>query len=157
MRGRSLGPPAIPRMFFALLIVTFVVAVGVSALVARAFDRSVGSILARIIADDISAGWQRFLRFAILVVGVSGGVRVRDLERYITPTQGRRAGLDPLALTAERWTLEVYRTVIGALQSIAWTLLVFFVVALFAYVIVRWAEIRRGAAADTGAPPDTTP
>lgn len=137
-------------MFFALLLVTFLVAAGVSALVARAFDRSVGSILARIIADDISSGWQRFLRFAILVVGVSGGVRIYDLERYIVPERGPAGGPEPLVLTPERWTLEVYRTVIGTLQSIAWTLLVFFVVALFAYVIVRWAEIRRGI----GAAPD---
>lgn len=35
--------------------------------------------------------------------------------------------------------LEIYRTVIEALQSIAWMLLVFFVFALIAYVIVRIA------------------
>ena len=141
-------------MFFALLLVTFLVAAGVSALVARAFDRSIGSILVRVIADDISAGWQRFVRFAILVVGISGGVRIYDLERYIVPEraaplpEGVRPEApwppEPLLLTPERWTLEVYRTVIGALQSIAWTLLVFFVVALIAYVAVRWAELRRG-------------
>lgn len=139
-------------MFFALLLVTFAVAAAVSALVARAFDGSIGSILARVIADDISAGWQRFVRFAILVVGISGGVRVYDLERYIVPeraapvpegvTPGPGWTPEPLTLNPERWTLEVYRTVIGALQSIAWTLLVFFVVALVAYVVVRWAELR---------------
>ena len=131
-------------MFFSLLIVTFLVAVGVSALTARAFDRSVGAILARIISDDISSGWQRFVRFAILVVGISGGVRVYDLERYISPERftSPEAGENVLALTPERWTLEVYRTVIGSLQSIAWALLVFFFVALIAYVIVRWSEQR---------------
>ena len=131
-------------MFFSLLVVTFLVALGVSALTARAFDRSIGAILARVISDDISRGWQRFVRFAILVVGISGGVRVYDLERYISPdrlvTPERAQPI--LALTPERWTLEVYGTVIGALQSIAWALLVFFLVALLAYVVVRWAEHR---------------
>lgn len=35
-----------------------------------------------------------------------------------------------------------YRTVIGTLQSIAWLLLVFFVFALLAYVIMRGMELR---------------
>ena len=37
-----------------------------------------------------------------------------------------------LILTAERWTLEVYRTVVEALQGISWMLLVLFAVALVA-------------------------
>ncbi|NNF57889.1 MAG: hypothetical protein HKN04_06575 [Rhodothermaceae bacterium] len=125
-------------MFLTLLLVTFLVALAVSGLVARGFDRPIGSILGRIIADDISAGWQRFVRFALLVVGISGGVRIYELERYIDPE--RTAAL---ALTTERWVLEVYRTVIETLQSLAWALLVFFMFALLAYVIVRRGEIRR--------------
>ena len=43
------------------------------------------------------------------VVGISGGVRVWDLEKYITP---RQAEMEPIVLNAERWTLEEidYRT-----------------------------------------------
>ena len=47
-------------------------------------------------------------------------------------------------LNAERWVLEVYRTVIGSLQGIAWLLLAFFVFALIAFVIVKLNEIKRG-------------
>jgi hypothetical protein len=43
--------------------------------------------------------------------------------------------------------LEVYRTIIESLQGIAWLLLVFFVIALLAYVIVRIFEMKRGKAA----------
>lgn len=39
--------------------------------------------------------------------------------------------------------LEVYRTVIGTLQSLAWMLLVFFGFALIAYVVVRGLQLRR--------------
>jgi hypothetical protein len=46
-------------------------------------------------------------------------------------------------LTAEAWTLEIYRTVIGTLQSLAWMLLLVFVFALIAFVIVRAFELKK--------------
>jgi hypothetical protein len=54
----------------------------------------------------------------------------------------RERNAAPLTLNADRWTLEVYRTVIGTLQSVAWMLLVFFAFALIAYVVVRGLELR---------------
>jgi hypothetical protein len=39
--------------------------------------------------------------------------------------------------------LEVYGTIIGTLQSIAWMLLLFFLFALIAYVIVKGLEVRK--------------
>jgi hypothetical protein len=66
---------------------------------------------------------------------------VWDLEKYITP---RPEDAQAIVLNAERWTLEIYRTIIGTLQSVAWLLLVFFVFALIAYVIVRGLEWRHG-------------
>jgi ABC-type arginine transport system permease subunit len=69
-------------------------------------------------------------------------VRIYELQRYITP---EKAGETPIELNAQRWILEIYRTVIEALQSIAWMLLVFFVCALIAYVIVRVFDRRRVA------------
>jgi len=128
-------PPSSAPVFFALLLITFALALGVSALVAKLFDKSIGAILSRIIADDISSAWQRFVRFALIVVGVSGGVRIYQLERYLEE--------DSPNLSPERWTLEVYRTVIETLQSMAWALLLFFLFALLAYVLVRRGEGRR--------------
>lgn len=130
-------------MFIVLLLVTFAIAIVVCWIVVRLFSRPLRSILERIVADDISAAWLRYLKFAIYVVGVSGGVRVWDLEKYITPRPDE-GGI--VVLNAERWVLEVYRTIIGTLQSVAWMLLVFFVFALIAYVIVRGMEGRRGRA-----------
>ena len=130
-------------MFFSLLIATFVIALAVSIAVVTAFSRPVRGILDRIIDDRISAAWHRYITFAALVVGVSGGVRIYSLERYIQPERVPEGAGQPLALTAERWTLEIYRTVIECLQSMAWMYLVVFLFALIAYVIVRIAE-RRG-------------
>lgn len=127
-------------MFIVLLAVTFAIAIIVSFLVVRLFRESIATILDRIVAEDIGGAWWRYLTFAIYVVGVSGGVRVWDLEKYITP---RPEEAEAIVLNAERWTLEVYRTVVGTLQSIAWMLLVFFIFALIAYVIVQGLEAKR--------------
>jgi len=68
-------------MFITLLVVTFVIAVVVSFLVVLLFRKSISAILDRIVAEDISGAWSRYLGFAIFVGGVSGGVRVWDLEK----------------------------------------------------------------------------
>jgi len=130
-------------MFFSLLLVTLLIAVAVAFFTVRLFDKPIESILRRIVAEELSSAWHRYIKFAAYVVGVSGGVRVFELERYISP--GFRGELEvPLELTAERWTLEVYRTVISTLQSIAWMLLIVFIVALVAFVIVRGFELKAG-------------
>lgn len=128
-------------MFLTLLAVTFTVSLLVAAGVVRLFDRPVAEILQRVVTGPLSAAWHRYIKFALLVVSVGGGVRIWELERYISP----RSKDEPmLVLNAERWVLEVYRTIIATLQSAAWMLLVVFLVALVAYVLVRgfevWAE-----------------
>ena len=132
-------------MFITLLLVTFLIALATSLVVVRLFRTPVRTILDRIVSEELRPAWQRYLSFAVVVVGVSGGVRIWELEKYIT---ARSADANPIVLNADRWVLEVYRTLIGTLQSAAWLLLVFFVFALIAYVIVRGFELRRGAQPD---------
>jgi hypothetical protein len=136
-------------VFLTLLLVTFVVSVVVSLVAARMFADPIDRILNRIIADEISVAWLRYMKFAILVVGVSAGVRIYELEKYISPTRTDQEGT-VLELTPDRWILELYRTVIEALQGIAWLLLVFFVFSLVAYVIVRIAEMKERLGAGPG-------
>lgn len=128
-------------MFITLLIVTFVIALVVSSVVVLIFARPINAILARIISDQISRAWSKYLKFAIYVTGISSGVRIWELEKYIT--EPRFEGSKIIELNAERWVLELYRTIIGTLQGIAWMLLVFFVFALVAYVIVRAFELKK--------------
>lgn len=129
-------------MFFSLLIATFLIAAITATIVVRVFNRPVKAILERIINDPISAAWHRYITFAAFVVGISGGVRIYSLERYIQPQvlpEGSNQAAE-LALTPERWTLEIYRTIIECLQSMAWMYLVVFLFALVAYVVVRITE-----------------
>lgn len=77
-----------------------------------------------------------------LCSGISGGVRIYQLERYVSAPH---KDTQVLELTAERWTLEVYRTIIETLQAIAWMYLVVFIFALIAYVIIRGFELKHSA------------
>lgn len=129
-------------MFVTLLLVTFAISLVSCAIVVWLFRGPVTQILDRLVSPEIAAAWTRYLGFAIFVVGVSGGVRIWDLERYIT---ARSAGEAPLVLNGDRWVLEVYRTVISTLQATAWLLLLFFLVALVAYVVMRGFELARRA------------
>ena len=127
-------------MFVTLLIVNFAVAFVVCLIIARVFRTPIDKILQRLVAEDIYSTWSKYIIFAIYVVGISGGVRIWDLEKYITP---HNQGGTILELTSERWVLEVYRTIVGTLQSNAWMLLLFFIFALLAFVIVKGLEMRK--------------
>jgi hypothetical protein len=130
-------------MFLLLLVVTLLISAGISVAVMFAFTRPINAILYRIIADVISAAWLKYMKFAILVVGISSGVRIHDFEKYITPSRwDKEAKL--VEFTYERWVIELYQAAISTLQGIAWMLLVFFMFALVAYVIVRIAETKMG-------------
>lgn len=126
-------------MFIALLLTTLLTSVAVSAIVVRVFSKSVDQILTRIIADEVSRAWTKYITFAEYVVGISSGVNIFQLQQYITPQEHGSS----YSLTLDRWILEIYRTIIGALEGLAWMLLLFFVFALVAYVIVRAFELKR--------------
>lgn len=132
-------------MFLTLLLVTLGVALATAALVVLFFSRPIRQILDRIIGEEIAAGWHRFLIFAVFVVGVSSGVQIWKLEQYLHPEMpvGPRGTPRALTLDAASIGLEIYRTVISVLKGVAWALLVFFVVALVAFVLTRRAESRR--------------
>ena len=127
-------------MFFLLLLVTLIVAALTSHIIVRFFDKPIEKMLSRIINDDISSAWHKYVKFAIYVTGISGGVKFWNYEKYL----GAQTAVNiKTELTLERWTLEIYQTIIEALQSISWMLLVFFIFALIAYVIVKIFESKK--------------
>jgi hypothetical protein len=127
-------------VFLGLLAVTLITALVVSTVAVGIFVSPIRRIITRIVADDIGSAWVRYLVFAMYVVGVVGGVNLRQLERYVI-AQGTNT--EVLALTSERWVVEIYSSAVGALGAITWMLLVFFAFALVAYVLVRASESRR--------------
>ena len=127
-------------MFILLLVVSSLVAFIVCLAIAKIFRPPIDKILLRLVGEEIYATWSKYIIFAIYVVGISGGVRLWDLEKYITPSTKDGAVLE---LTSDRWVLELYHTIIGTAQSNAWMLLVFFIFALLAFVIVKGLELRK--------------
>lgn len=123
--------------FLLLLIVTLVIAVITASLVIYFFRKPIDKIFGRIIGEDLARAWRKFLTFALFVVGISSGVSIRELQRFIQPPA--KGAVKPV-LTPEYWGLELYRTIIQTLGGMAWALLIFFVVALIAFVIVRRKE-----------------
>ena len=59
--------------FLLLLIVTLLISVIVAGLVILFFRKPIDKIFARILGEDISSAWRKFLTFALFVVGVSSG------------------------------------------------------------------------------------
>ena len=57
-------------MFFLLLLLTFVIALAVAFVVARLFSDSIRRILARLVPEELSAAWHRYVVFALYVVGI---------------------------------------------------------------------------------------
>jgi len=131
-------------MLISLLGINFAISFAVCYVIAKLFRKAIDGILQRLVAEELYAAWSKYIIFAIYVVGISGGVRVWDLEKYIT---SKTPGGAPLELTSDRWILEIYRTVIDTMQSDAWMLLLFFIFALIAFVIVKGLELRKQPAA----------
>ena len=129
-------------MFFVLLAVTLAVSIALSALVVLVFDGPVGAICRHVIGEQLSSAWQRYLRFAIFVTGVSSGVSIWTLEQYVTPRSNDAA---VVALNAQRWTFEVYRCAITTLQGTACALFTFFLLALIAHVLLKRGERTQSA------------
>ena len=127
--------------FLLLLVVTLAVSVGVAAVVLAFFRKPIDRVFTRILGSEISSAWRKFLTFALFVVGVSSGVNVGRLEEFLRPIEGTTTRP---ALTPEYWGLEIYRTVIQTLGGMAWALLLFFIAALVAFVVVRRGEMKTG-------------
>lgn len=126
--------------FIFLLVVSLAVSIGVTTIVVLFFRKHVDKILGRIIQDEISTSWGKFITFALYVIGISSGVNVWRLEKIVAP-EGE--GIIKPILNAEYWGLTIYRTIIDTLGGMAWALFLFFIVALIAFVIVKKREIKQ--------------
>ena len=116
-------------------------ALALSVTIAWISREAIDVILRRFVVDPVvRAGFEKYIRFAIVVVGISGGTRVKPLQEYISAADYNKPAL-LAALTQEFWALELYRTVIGALEGVAGLLLVCIFLALIAPLVLRMLKI----------------
>ena len=136
-------------MFVVLFLVTLVVALGVSYIIAKASNHPIESVLHHFFAPHLSAAFAKYLQLAILLVGVCAGARVRALQDYISaPDYNKPAMLEQL--TQEFWVMELYRTVIGTLEGILWLIFLFALAVIVAVVIMRKSHSPNVHPANTG-------
>lgn len=124
------------------MLSNLLIAATISFLVIKVFSKSIDNILSRVINDPINNTWAKYTKFAGLVVGISSGIRIYDMEKYITPLVYNKDTNYVMELTTERWVLEIFRTLVETLQGLSWMMFVFFIISLLAYVLVRMSELK---------------
>ena len=128
-------------MFVVLFLVTFILAFAISSAVAWAGKEPIEGILHHFFTVNVTAAMSKYLRLAIVLVGVSSGARIRILEEYIAASPGNKIQMSD-ALTQEFWVVELYRTTITTLEGILWLLLLFSLIVFAAYWLMRKAKLK---------------
>jgi hypothetical protein len=134
-------------MFVVLFLVTFLVAFGISSGVAWAGKEPIEGILHHFFSLNVTAAMSKYLRLAIVLIGVSSGARIRILEEYINASAATKLQMRD-ALTQEFWVVELYRTAITTVEGILWLLLLFSLVVFAAFWIMRKSEPNREQASE---------
>jgi hypothetical protein len=123
-------------MFVVLFLASVLVSLAVSYFIAKASHYPIENALRHFFAPQLSAAFAKYLQLAFILVGVCAGARVRALQDYISaPDYNKPAILDQL--TQEFWVMELYRTVIGALEGILWLIFLFALGVAVAVLIMR--------------------
>lgn len=129
-------------MFIVLFLVTFLLALGISSGVAWAGKEPIEGILHHFFSLNVTAAMSKYLRLAMVLIGVSSGARIRILEEYIGASPANKLQMTD-ALTQEFWVVELYRTTTKTLEGILWLLLLFSLVVFAAYWIMRKSELKQ--------------
>lgn len=128
-------------MFIALFGASFLLALALSATIAWLSREAMDTVLRRFVGDPVvRSGFEKYIRFAIVVVGLSSGTRAKALQEYIAAADWNKPALQA-ALTQEFWTLELYRTVMGTLEGVAGLLLLCIFLALIAPAVLPMLKV----------------
>jgi hypothetical protein len=126
-------------MFVVLFLVTFLLAFGISSGVAWAGKEPIEGLLQHFFSVNVTTAMSKYLRLAVVLIGVSSGARIRVLEEYIAASSANKIAMTD-GLTQEFWVVELYRTTTASLEGILWLLLFFSLVVFAAYWIMRRAK-----------------
>ena len=129
-------------MFIVLFLVTFLLAFGISSGVAWAGKEPIEGILHHFFPPNVTLAMSKYLRLAIVLIGVSSGARIRILEEFIAASVANKILMTD-ALTQEFWVVELYRTSITTLEGILWLLLLFSLIVFMAYWIMRKTKLKQ--------------
>ena len=128
------------QMFFTLLFVLLGVSAITTIPVVVFFKKYIKAILKRLIGEPLYKSWEKFIIFALFVVGIASTVNPHRLEKYVLKSHTDQIISE---LSPDAWFLEIYQTFLAVLSSLAFSLMSFFTVALIAYIIVRGLELKK--------------
>jgi hypothetical protein len=127
-------------MLVLLAGVSFVIALLISVGLVWLFTKPIEDFLHRFIIDPmICTAWSKYVRFAIVAVGVSAGTRVEILQDFVAAAAYNRATV-AAEVTQEFWALQIYHTVASTLIGLAWLMLAFCVMTVAAKMIIKPVE-----------------
>lgn len=122
-------------MFYFSLLALVLCSLLICVVVQFTFRNSISQTLS-VISTELSAGWSRYMKFAIYVVGISGGVNFYPLRQYAE--QLKKGDVEtPVSLTSELFSLYLVETSIDTLQSLSTLLFAFFTVAMICYFLKK--------------------
>lgn len=124
-------------MFLALFAASFLLSLMISALLVWLFSKPIDDFLYRFIIDPmIVTAWSKYVRFAIIAVGVSTGTQVAPFQDYVSAPGYSKAAI-AAQVTQEFWALQLYRTVASTLIGLAWLMLAFCIMTVIAKMIIK--------------------
>jgi hypothetical protein len=124
-------------MFLALFAASFLLSLSISALLVWLFSKPIDDFLHRFLIDPmICAAWSKYVRFAIIAVGVSTGTQVSAFQDYVSAPSYTKAAI-AAQVTQEFWALQLYKTVTSTLIGLAWLMLAFCVMTVVAKMIIK--------------------
>jgi len=123
-------------MVVVFFLASFVVAVVISWLLAWLFKIPVQNLLRYLVERDVAEAWAKYVWLLLLVVGVASGTRIRLLEEYLAAPSWNQPAIQS-QMTQAFGVLEMYRTLIGAVEGIAWMLVLLALIGIGAYFVIR--------------------
>ncbi|MDE0041638.1 MAG: hypothetical protein OXT74_06360 [Candidatus Poribacteria bacterium] len=124
-------------MFLGFLLVPLIVTAIVSFCVVKVFEKPIAAILSRIIKDEVSRFFIKYVKLATYLVGISRGVRIFQLYEDVRKLTTDNQDYDRIELL---WMSGIYGTIIGTLEAIVHIYLWLFLLLSLLYIMVKVLE-----------------
>ena len=122
--------------------VAFITAGLVSFCVASVCEKPLSILMRRIIQNETSSTFTRYVRFVTYLVGISHGVNVNPLSSELAMHILQRISIDRVSNYPEwwLWMSSIQTVIMQPLIAIAFMYLALFVLGLIAYITVKVRE-----------------
>lgn len=118
-------------MPYALLITMISVSLLTAMATRYAFMPWLNRVLDRLASKPMAQAWQRCLNWAIILVGLQGGIHIWTLENLALSKKQIPFNTNPMY-----WILEIYRAFIDTAQSCIWVIILFLLAAFLVEAIL---------------------